>query len=323
MLFYHFNSLDDFIKSDLMSNLKVEKENLKETLHLYNNKKMNLLSITTNMLSISEELDKKRLELFYETVSLLKKSFEQVNDIQKLISKLDSDLTSVITLYDKSLENNLDEIKANLVEYNKQRDDLSHKILEFEINNTTILNSIIRLSLSVAPKKIKKPLVISNPPELERDTLKIDIELQPYDNNTLLVSEKEQKAYLPFFYSKIKEIYENPNTQYSTLQDIVDDLYVVPLDKFKNSSVARFKEAFHLVREKEKGSISKALDLGLELMFKSELNPIIIAACRNLDELDIYLSYLEDNETYEFSCFKIKFEVMPQLVKKSKNTFFF
>ena len=44
MLFYHFNCLNDFIKSDLMTSLKAEKEDLKQTLHLYNSKKMNLLS---------------------------------------------------------------------------------------------------------------------------------------------------------------------------------------------------------------------------------------------------------------------------------------
>ena len=71
-----------------------------------------------------------------------------------------------------------------------------------------------------------------------------------------------------------------------------------------------------MIREKEKGSITKAFDLGLELMFKYELNPIIIAACRNLDELDIYLDCLEENELQEFPCFEIKFEVMPQSVDK-------
>lgn len=318
MLFYHFEQLDNFIKSDLISHLKVEKEAIQEINHLYNNKKMNLLSITTNMLSMSNHLDKNSLDNFYETVFLLKKSFEDINGIQELTSKLASDLISMISLYDKGLENNADEIKANLVEYNKQRDELSHKILEFETTNTTILNSAIKLSLKVSHKKIKKqPSSTITSTKLEKDTLKLDIELEPRDNNVLIVSEKEQKAYLPFFYSKIKEIYETTNNQYPTLQDVVDDLYIVPLDRFKNSAVARFKEAFRLIREKEKGSVSQALDLGLELMFKTELNPIIIAACRSLDELDIYLSYLEDNESYEFSCFEIKFEVMPQITSKS------
>ena len=57
-------------------------------------------------------------------------------------------------------------------------------------------------------------------------------------------------------------------------------------------------------------------------MFKYELNPIVIAACRNLDELDIYLDCLDNNELYEFSCFDIKFEVMPQISKKNKKNIF-
>ena len=70
---------------------------------------------------------------------------------------------------------------------------------------------------------------------------------------------------------------------------------------------------------KEKLSIFKALDLAFELMFKYNLNPIIIAACRNLKELDIYLDCLEENELFDFRCFKIKFEVTPKLYTKKKS----
>ena len=138
------------------------------------------------------------------------------------------------------------------------------------------------------------------------------MELTPQDNNTLIISEKEQKAFLPFLYSEVEAIYQKANQKYETMQDVIDDLYILPLNRFKNSSIARFRESFHLIREKEKGSITKALDLGLELMFKYELNPIIIAACRNLDELDIYLDCLEENELHDFTCFEIKFEIMPR-----------
>ena len=51
-------------------------------------------------------------------------------------------------------------------------------------------------------------------------------------------------------------------------------------------------------------------------MFNYKLNPIIIAACRNLDELDIYLDCLETNQLYDFKCFEIKFEVLPTITKK-------
>ena len=133
-----------------------------------------------------------------------------------------------------------------------------------------------------------------------------------------MISEKEQLAFLPFFYKDIQKIYDTSKSRYETMQDVVNSLYVIPLARFKNSAMSRFKESFRLMREKENASIIKSLDLGLELMFKYELNPIIIAACRNLDELDIYLDCLEENELENFSCFEIKFEVMPQL-KKFKN----
>lgn len=315
MLFYNFNGLDDFIKNDLISNLKIEKETIKKIINLYDTKKNNLLTITNNMLEIADFIPKHNLEYFHETVTVLKQSFENIHIMQDLASKLEKELTLILSLYDKSIENNLEEIKANLVEYNKQRDELSNKMLEFENTHTSILNSAIALSLRIANKKVKKQNKIINNTS-SKDTIKVDIELEPHDYNILTVSEKEQKAYLPFFYSEIKKIYQNSN-DYATLQDVVNDLYIIPLNRFKNSAIARFKESFHLIRNKEKGSITKALDLGLELMFKYELSPIVIAACRNLDELDIYLDCLEENELHDFSCFEIKFEVMPKLNKKS------
>ena len=217
-------------------------------------------------------------------------------------------------MYQNSIENNRNEIKANLVEYNKQREELFHKILKFENVSTTILNSAIALSLKAPDKKARRNSTFINTITTnEKNKINIDLELQDY--NTLIISEKEQKAFLPFFYSEIEAIYETTGHKYKSLQDVINDLYILPLNRFKNSAIARFRESFHLIREKEKGSITKALDLGLELMFKYELNPIIIAACRNLDELDIYLDCLEENELYDFTCFEIKFEIMPQLAK--------
>ena len=75
-----------------------------------------------------------------------------------------------------------------------------------------------------------------------------------------------------------------------------------------------------MVKNKCNGSVLSALDLALELMMRYDLNPIIIAACRNIDELDIYLDCLEENELSQFDCFEIKFEVLPQISKRHNNT---
>lgn len=324
MLFYHFDLLDNFIKNDMITNLKQENENIKQITNLYHNKKMNLLSITTNMISLADGLNKANLDSFYETVSLLKNSFESLEAVQELTKKLEELLIETISLHDKSLENNWNEIKANLVEYNKQRDELANKMLTFEELNTSILNAAIFLSLMVSSRKKIKKLSSQEVPEIvKQETTKPDAPFNSHDNNTLVITEKEQKAYLPYYYSHVKEIFETSNNRYQTMQDVIEDLYVLPLERFKNSSLSRFKEAFCLVRNKEKGTITKALDLGLELMFKHNLNPIVISACRNLDELDIYLDCLEQDQLQDFSCFTIKFEVMPQVAKDERNAFLY
>ena len=67
--------------------------------------------------------------------------------------------------------------------------------------------------------------------------------------------------------------------------------------------------------DKEKASIKDAIDLGLELMFNYNLYPAIITACKNLDELDIYLAYLETGEIDKFKIFNIIYQLSPTLSK--------
>lgn len=133
------------------------------------------------------------------------------------------------------------------------------------------------------------------------------------DERILLISEKDQKAYLPYYYKDIAKIYEKNPEKYHNLQQVIEDKYIISLENFKNSSFARFRETYNLMRSKEKKSIFESFDFSLELMFKYDLNPIIISACRNLDELDIYLNCLDKNNLDDFNCFKIKFEIMPSL----------
>jgi len=139
------------------------------------------------------------------------------------------------------------------------------------------------------------------------------------DNDTLIVSEKDQKAYLPYKYTDIENIYNQNKDKYSSLKDVINKEYTLPLNRFKHSASSRFKETINLVLHKENKSILKALDLAIELMFQYKLNPIIIAACRSLEELDIYLDCLEEDELFDFRCFKIKFEVTPKIYTREKK----
>ena len=139
------------------------------------------------------------------------------------------------------------------------------------------------------------------------------------DNDTLLVSEKDQKAYLPYKYSDIERIYNENKNKYSSCEDVINKEYILPLNRFRHSISSRFRETINLVLNKEKQSFFKALDLAFELMLQYKLNPIIIAACKNLEELDIYLDCLEEDELFDFRCFNIKFEVTPKVYTREKK----
>lgn len=316
MLFYSFGTLDEFIENDLITSIQSESNRLEQIMTLYEAKKTNLDNVATNLINTTNTISKNKLDEFYSINNSLKDIFEDLENICNLAKFLKDSLVNIISLYDKNINYNYNEIKAELIEYNKKSDQLYRQIFDFENKFNSVLTSILQISFnSKHLKKVKFNKISSSEMSASYINLRNNIEVNHEDNNQLLISEKEQKAYLPYKYEKVKEIFLTSNNKYKTMQDVIDSLYILPLNKFKNSSIARFREAFNLVRQKEHSSITKALDLGLELMFKYELNPIIIAACRSLDELDIYLAYLDENEAYEFNCFDIKFEVSPQIAK--------
>ncbi len=131
------------------------------------------------------------------------------------------------------------------------------------------------------------------------------------DSNTLLISETQSKVVLPYKIEDVKKIL-NENPKYETLQDVINVEYTLPIDKYKNSSKSRFKEAYNLMRKKEKASIFDSLSVATEMTFNNLLNPAIITACQNLDQLDVYLDCLSSNELDKFNYFKIKYEILPK-----------
>lgn len=136
------------------------------------------------------------------------------------------------------------------------------------------------------------------------------------DNKTLIISEEDGKVYLPYTKSDVKE--DMAQNKGKKISELIEENYILPLDKFKNSMMARFREGYNLMYKREGKSRKNAIFLGIELMFEFNLHPAIISACKNLEELDIYLDCLEDNELEKFSCFKIIYKSLPTIRKNSK-----
>ena len=132
------------------------------------------------------------------------------------------------------------------------------------------------------------------------------------DSRTLLISEETQKVYLPYTIDEVMKKLNN-NPEYQSVDDVVENEYTLPLSTFKMPIISRFKEAYRFMRVKEKSSVYAALDLALELMFNSNLNPAVIRAAKDLKELNVYLDCLYENEIEKFDCFKIIYKVLPKI----------
>lgn len=143
---------------------------------------------------------------------------------------------------------------------------------------------------------------------VERETQ--EVEHQVKGNDTLLISEKEEKVFLPYTIDELNQYLCSYPQEYKGYEDVIEKEFVLPLDGFvRNQSVSRFKETYHLVRNKEMRSMIEAMKVSSKLMFQYDVNPAVIAACKSKKELNQYMHCIEQNKLEDFSCFKIKFDL--------------
>lgn len=138
-------------------------------------------------------------------------------------------------------------------------------------------------------------------------------------NNTLVISEIKNQVILPYNLENVKVYFNNNLDKYSTIDEVIKQNYIYPISHFKPFAISRFKEAYILMRKREHSSRMNALSLAFELLTNYNLHPAIIASCKSIDDLDIYLACLEDNRLDSFDKFKIKYEIPPAKIKESKK----
>lgn len=217
-----------------------------------------------------------------------------------------------------------DSLKEKIENYNKLAIDYTKHFDELTLKYETFIESYVKDYLSIdshvfesKETTITQDNVISQ--ESNNTIPSDDNNNEIKDNRILTISETQNKVFLPYYVEDLEK--KMKNSKYQNLQQIIDSEYIVPLSKYKNAIISRFKEAFNLMRTKEHASISDSLSLALELTFNSLLNPAIISACRTLDELDIYLDCLNSGELDKFNIFEIKYEVLPTKVTKNQKPF--
>ena len=283
------SNLIELEKIFLMSTLDIQKSFNKQLVMLNKN------FMSTVKFSYDVSLNDKDFSYLNESTIILNKSFSNIRILQKLL-----DLLEKIDICNENFRKNI-EIYNNTFKESMNFVYTNTEIIEKFIHHTTVNGFITpELLLNSSNTVIDiKPL-----PDSESS----NNSSSPYLENTLVISDTKKKVVLPYNINKVEDIFRN-NHKYSSVEDVIDKVYTKPLDYYKFSPISRFKEAYKLITEREKGSKFKALSLAFELFSNYSLHPAIITACKSLDELDIYLACLEENDLDDFKFFNIKYDV--------------
>lgn len=172
------------------------------------------------------------------------------------------------------------------------------------LNN--IQNSIETVIESIEPVEQKEA---ENKQEKEHSAYKFVSTVE--DNDTLLISEKQGKIFLPYTVNDLEQYLEEYPDEYKSLSDVVNQEYIVSIDKYRHQSISRFKEMYCLMRDVEMKSVIESFKKAVEVMFDTRINPTIIAACRTEEQVNNYIYCLERNDLDSFKDFKIVFDVAP------------
>ena len=227
---------------------------------------------------------------------------EQLESIKNNLDTVKYNITvSEITKYNKELSNNTTQIMHN----NEDIEKFIHSMSSIDVSEYISIDALDKVAETVEPEDTKKPTKTTRK---RKSTSKLT-------DDTLIISEIDGTVTLPYKVTDLKRILRKNPEKYTSLSDIILDQYTIPLSNYKVSAVARFKEAYKLIMD---GTKKEALKLAVELFSNYSLHPAIITACKNLNELDVYLSCLEFNELDDFRFFKIVYQSLPVVSKVKK-----
>lgn len=197
----------------------------------------------------------------------------------------------------------------NSIDTNNIMKELYSKIAEFKQKQDTI-----EMQNKKYEELVDKFLGITeedNDAELRKKvSKKINTDIE--DNLQLVISEKKKRVYLPYTKQEIEEYLENYPGEYKSAKDVIEQEFIADISIYnKHPVLARFREAYSLSRNKEMKSTIDSLKYAMDYMFRSEINPTIIAAVKSQKQFDTYIKCLEENKIESFPYFKIIFEVNP------------
>lgn len=308
--------------------------NLKDSTNNNKNYLMNTLEkLSDNFTSDNIIEEPQMLPQLFKT---LNDTLSKANSNLLILKDLENAINSILFSISMQCSNNtinLENLEKQLNLYNLKKMESKNIIL----NNSTYIERFITSTkailnnLTECTKNTKKDIIrefkenrqnnsnINNSKETSNKSninneYKEDILYKPYklnENDTLLISEKQDKIFLPY---TLQDLNNFTSISEKSIEEVIRENFIIPLNKFKNPTISRFKETYNLAKNKSNYSTLKSFNLAVETMFKYSLNPAIIVACKNADELKNYLNCLKEQRLDLFKPFKIKYEINPMKI---------
>ena len=122
------------------------------------------------------------------------------------------------------------------------------------------------------------------------------------EERVLFISYKENYAILPYSTQDLERYFSDNPEKYSSLQDIIDKEYTISLENYTSSI---YDECISVAKKSPDYNTLKAIKFANNAKRIENANPLVIKACRNLDEVEKYLDCLENNTLDSFDLFKI------------------
>lgn len=253
---------------------------------------------------------------------ILEKNTALLKNLKSTLSALSTKLLALVLSDSSSTTPELvNEINNNLNHYIELLDEMKTDFIQnnLSINTFTSYHST-RLLLTTFDMDLGENLdesinlISPNSTTSQINTSYSDM-VGTNENKVLIISEKENKVYLPYKKTELKAYLSQYPTSYYSYKNVIEKEFILPLNYFMNNpSMARFRETYSLYRDREATSIVEAFKKALSLAFKSELNPAVIAACKTKKQLNNFILCLDENKLNDFSDFEIIYDVKPQKI---------
>lgn len=132
------------------------------------------------------------------------------------------------------------------------------------------------------------------------------------DNYVLKIT--EGKVELPYTKEDVEKLMNEFPNEYKTPDEVIEKEFTAYISDYKKHPVfSRFKEAYSLCRMREKMSRFESFKFAKKIMFRTDINPCVIAAVKNKKQLEDYIECIEENKLEEYTHFKIVYEINPTM----------